>query len=405
MGQRPGIIGEDRLPGASFFRGGDSRAGPGRLSSLSYMTARSFFLSAPSAEALPRALADVKDSVRAPSGGVVFVSGPLALAPSAVAEAVRAAWKGVPVCVVPAAGVLTEKNEVEGAGAVAGVLWTGGRAAPVAAGVAPGEREAEVLRRAPTAAVFVRPEAYTPGAIESLGLSAGATLFGAGTVGSPPLAVTADGQLLRGDVIALAISGLSSPIVDASPACKLLTSFLPVDEVASGLVLRLGGRPALDVLSGLAGQISSESGPPIVFAALAEEVDPAGRERFVVRPIRGIDPGRRGVMVGAEARIGARLAFAVRDAAAGKELLEQSARHVVEQTTGASARFLLYFTCAGRGQGLYGAPSVESRILRKRFGDLPVAGMHSSFELLPRAGGQTRLAMYSGVLALFRSPS
>ena len=39
------------------------------------------------------------------------------------------------------------------------------------------------------------------------------------------------------------------------------------------------------------------------------------------------------------------------------------------------------------------------------FGDLPIAGMHSSFELLPRSAGQARIAMYSGVLALFRSPS
>jgi hypothetical protein len=31
--------------------------------------------------------------------------------------------------------------------------------------------------------------------------------------------------------------------------------------------------------------------------------------------------------------------------------------------------------------------------------------MHASFELLPRPGAQVRLAMYSGVLALFRSPS
>jgi small ligand-binding sensory domain FIST len=369
------------------------------------MTARSFFLPAPSADVLPRALGDVKDSVRSPSGGVVFVSGPLALSPAAVAEAVRAAWKGVPFVVVPAAGVLTEKNEVEGAGAVAGVLWTGGRAAPVAAGVTPGEREADVLRRAPAAAVFVRPEAFSPGALEALGLAPGATLFGAGTVGSAPVGVTADGRLLRADVVGLAIAGLSSPIVDASAACRLLTPFLPVDEVSSGLVLCLGGRPALDVLSGLSGQINADAGPPIVFAALADEPDAAGRERYVVRPIRGIDPGRRGVMVGADARIGARLAFAVRDAPAGKEHLEQSARHVLEQTTGASARFLLYFTCAGRGQGLYGAQGVESRLLRKRFGDLPIAGMHSSFELLPRPAGQVRLAMYSGVLTLFRSPS
>src|SRR5262245_10185194 len=144
------------------------------------MTARSFFLSAPNAEALPRALADVKDSVRTPSGGMVFVSGPLALAPLAVAESVRAAWRGISVAVVP------EKNQAGGAGAIGGMLWAGGRAAPVIAGATTGERDAEIVRRAPTAAVFARPESFTPAAIETLGLPASATLFGAGTVGSPP---------------------------------------------------------------------------------------------------------------------------------------------------------------------------------------------------------------------------
>lgn len=369
------------------------------------MTAKSFCLAATNMDALGRALVDVKDSLRSPSGGVVFVSGAFALDPGAVADLVRKVWKGVPACVVPAAGVLSEKSEYEGVAAASGVLWAGGRAAPVCAGTPPGSQEADIVRRASAAAVFARPEAYQPALLEALGLSPNCTLFGAGTVASGPVGVTADGALLRGDVCALAIAGLASPLVDASAACKVLTPFLPVDEVTSGLVLRLGGRPALDVLSGLGGQSSPDSGPPIVFAAFAEEGEPGGRERYIVRPIRGIDPGRRGVMVGIEARLGSRLAFAVRDADAGRDLLDQSARHLVEQTTGASARFLLYFTCAGRGQGLYGAPAVESRLLRRRFGDLPIAGMHSSFELLPRSAGQARIAMYSGVLALFRSPS
>lgn len=369
------------------------------------MTAKSFCLPANDGT-LGRALAEVKDAVRSPAGGFVFVSGPPALEPASIAEQVRVAWRGVPACVVPAAGVLTEKAEVEGVAAVAGILWAGGRAAPFVAGQAPAsEREAEVIKRATSAALFARPEAFQPSLLEGLGLPSTAVLFGGGTVGSAPVGITADGVLLRGDLGGLAIAGLASPIVDASTACKLLTPFLPVDEVNHGLVLRLGGRPALDVLSALGGQPQSEGGPPIMFAALAEDAEPTGRERYVVRPIRGIEPARRGILIGAEARLGSRIAFAVRDAAAGKELLEQSARQVVEQTTGARPRFLLFFTCAGRGQGLYGAPGVESRILRKRFGDLPIAGMHSSFELLPRAGGQVRLAMYSGVLSLFRSPS
>ena len=170
----------------------------------------------------------------------------------------------------------------------------------------------------------------------------------------------------------------------------------------------------------------------MVFVALAE---PGDSPRYVVRPVRGIDPTRRGVMVGPEVKPGMRLAFAVRDAASARTGLEAAARTLSQQALGAAPRFAIYLSCAGRGQGLYGTPDVEARILRHRFGDLPIAGMHSAFEIVPSAplhdggsapksphdggsapkpphdGGsapkppQACLALYTGVLALFRSPS
>jgi small ligand-binding sensory domain FIST len=140
---------------------------------------------------------------------------------------------------------------------------------------------------------------------------------------------------------------------------------------------------------------------PVVFVALAD----AEGDRFVVRPVRGIDPARRGVLVGPEVRPGMRVAFAVRDAAAARSGLEATARGVAQQAMGSAPRFALFLSCAGRGQGLYGAPDVEARILRQRFGDLPIVGMHSAFEIVPWAPGEARLALYTGVLALFRSPS
>ena len=140
----------------------------------------------------------------------------------------------------------------------------------------------------------------------------------------------------------------------------------------------------------------------MVFVALAE---PGDSPRYVVRPVRGIDPTRRGVMVGPEVKPGMRLAFAVRDAAAARSGLQSAVSTLSRQSLGAVPRFALYLSCAGRGQGLYGAPDVEARILRQRFGDLPIAGMHSAFEIVPWGPGEARLALYTGVLALFRSPS
>jgi small ligand-binding sensory domain FIST len=145
----------------------------------------------------------------------------------------------------------------------------------------------------------------------------------------------------------------------------------------------------------------------VVFVALADAAAEGASEadRYIVRPVRGIDPARRGVMVGPEVKPGMRLAFAVRDAAAARAGLEAAARTISQQALGAAPRFAIYLSCAGRGQGLYGAPDVEARLLRQRFGDLPIAGMHSAFEIVPWGPGEARLALYTGVLALFRSPS
>jgi small ligand-binding sensory domain FIST len=401
---------------------------------------RSGSLAAP--DGLGRALAAVRAEVASPSGGLVFVSGAMTQEIDRVAEQVRAAWRGVPTCIVPGAGVLTERGEIEAASAASGVLWSGGRAAPFSVGDADAMRDlGPVLasarsestggnptsahpsvmppssgRRA-TALVFARSD-VAGDALEGIGAGPDVTIFGAGTVGSAAVALSAEGDVLRGRAVGLLLQGLAAPLIDASPACRLLTGFQTVEEVAGNMVLRVGGSAALDLLSSsmaddrsAASAAQGAASPPpapqgVVFVALA---DPSSEgesdERYVVRPVRGIDPGRRGVVVGHDVVPGTRLAFAVRDAAAARAGLEATARALSQQALGSAPRFALFLSCAGRGQGLYGAPDVEARILRQRFGDLPIAGMHSAFEIMPWRPGEARLALYTGVLALFRSPS
>jgi small ligand-binding sensory domain FIST len=65
---------------------------------------------------------------------------------------------------------------------------------------------------------------------------------------------------------------------------------------------------------------------------------------------------------------------------------------------------LLYINCAGRGSSLYGQYDVDTRILRARFGDLPFAGIQSSFEIAPYCG-RPALQLYTGVVAVFTTPS
>jgi len=394
------------------------------------MSARSFSTTVSTPDALARSLAAARAEVSSPAGGVVFVSGALTQEVPRVAELVRATWRNVPACVVPGAGVITERGEIEGASAASGLLWNGGRAAPFAIGEA---ASTGALREALAGAAGGKPATvmlfprsdFAADMLEGIGAAApGVCLFGAGAVGSAAIAVGADGELLRGRASGLSLSGLAAPLVESSPACRLLTPLAPIEESSAGMVLRLGDGAALDVLSSCMPEIrgAAQGGPPqpqpVVFVALADPADPAAPgkpgspgdvgappARFVVRPVRGIDPGRRGVLVGPEARPGVRLAFAVRDAQGARAGLEAAARTVAQNAMGSAPRFAIYLSCAGRGQGLYGTPDVESRILRQRFGDLPIAGMHSAFEIVPWGPGEARLALYTGVLALFRSPS
>jgi small ligand-binding sensory domain FIST len=380
------------------------------------MAARSFCTSVTSPDGLSRVLRDTRGAVTSPTGGIVFVTGPLVPHLGALANRIAAAWKGVPTVLVPGAGVLHERAELEGVAAVSGILWSGGQATPFALGGPEdsphelGESIGRALGARPTSAlVFHRAEGFDATLLEGLAkVAPSACVFGAGTVGASGMVVTAEGEERAARAVGLAIRGLASPIVAASPACRLVSELAPIEEVSAGLVMRIGGRNALDELSRCAPSAGTSGAPsPLVLAALAEpdDVTEDGRPRFVVRPVRGIDPSRQGVMIGADARPGMRMAFAVRDAQTAKADLEAMARVVAKNALGAAPRFAIYLSCAGRGQGLYGVPDAEVRILRQRFGDLPIAGMHSAFEISPREGKPARLELYTSVLALFRSPS
>jgi small ligand-binding sensory domain FIST len=391
------------------------------------MSARSFCTPLSAADGLARPLAATRGEVSSPAGGLVFVSGAATQELDRIADQVRAAWRGVPVCIVPAGGVLSERVEIEGASAASGVLWSGGRATPFSVGdgasagdvgdtlaAASTQEGAAAARRTATALVFARSD-FASDMLE--GVTSGSTsttFFGAGTVGAAAIALSPSGEILRGRAAGLVLHGLASPLVQSTAACRLVTSFTTVEEVSGGLVLRVGGSAALDALSSCVPEIrgggpqgASPQPPPVVFVALADPPGPSSDadERYVVRPLRGIDPTRRGVMVGPDVKPGARIAFAIRDASAARKGLEAAVSKLSEQARGSVPRFALFLTCAGRGQGLYGTPDVESRILRQAFRDLPIAGMHSAFEIVPWAPGEARLALYTGVLALFRSPS
>ncbi|HEY6723647.1 MAG TPA: FIST C-terminal domain-containing protein, partial [Polyangiaceae bacterium] len=96
--------------------------------------------------------------------------------------------------------------------------------------------------------------------------------------------------------------------------------------------------------------------------------------------------------------------FAVRDAAAARADLEAALQRLSRDTAGALPSFGVFMSCAGRGSSLYGQSDVDVRLVRARFPEIPMAGMHSSFEIAPHDGAAT-LQLYTGVLSIFTAPS
>ncbi len=345
-------------------------------------------------EPFRRAYASALRELFRPAGGVVFVSG--SPNPSRiVAETVRDNPTQVPMLVVPSAGVLTAAGEVEGALAASGMVWSAGKVR-----VAVGDSAREVgkqLGEGGVVVAFWAVDGFEPTEVGALARDR-ERVFGAGCPG-PAVHAVEDGRIRSGRIAALRFEGGSSPIVEASSACRLVGEPMTVTEVERGMVLKLDDQPALDMLTARTGG-GRQSG--LVLLALHDFGDP---DRYLVRPIRGIDPGRKAIAVAADLNVGDPVSFAVRDPAIAREALGEATRKIERQAVGSQPTFGLYLSCAGRGRSLYGESDVDLRILKKRFPGIPLAGMHAAFEVVPWGTGSSKMQLMNGVFALFRAAS
>lgn len=352
--------------------------------------------------------------VASPAGAVVFVSGSLTEQVPAVAEEVARLGLAVPVAVASGAGVVSERGELLAQPAATGLVWAGQPAEALALrGAGPAEvGEALALAladrvgsRVQPALVLAHPESFGSEALHPLeGVRGARGLIGAGTVGRhPPVVVQPGGDAEPADAALVVLRGVPLPAVAASPACRLLCELSPVTALRGSLVIEVGGRPVLEVLGEAGQSVEDES---LVLVALGDGAATGGEppSEIVIRAVRGLDPVRGGVLLDDDVRLGMRLAFAVRDAAAARADLESAVRRAVRASAGAQPRFLLYLSCGARGAALHGQPDVELRILRSKLGELPIAGLASSFEIAPFDGHPT-LHFYAGVVALFGAPS
>jgi len=162
------------------------------------------------------------------------------------------------------------------------------------------------------------------------------------------------------------------------------------------VIISLDGRPALDVFREDIGETLARDLNRIgghVFAALPIPGSDTGD--YLVRNLVGIDPANRLIAIGEMVQPGASVMFCKRDASTAREdmerMLESMRKGLFTRPRGG-----IYYSCLGRGAGLFGPDSEELKLLREGLGDFPLVGFFCNGEI-----SHNRLYGYTGVLTLF----
>jgi len=316
-------------------------------------------------------------------------------------------------------GILTATRELENAHAVAVLVLDGGGKLPrplIESGVGADPRGAGArLGRAAVAqlggaiqgatlVVLIDPNELDATAFLA-GLAEGApglTVAGAGAAGRDDSARVFAGPVAHADAaVALALPATVQPTTGTSHGCQGVSDPLPITAADGNMILEIDGRAPVEVLKEILEQPDNRPlgrlSVPLL-AGIGERICD-GRSDYVVRPFMVPDGDPKSLAVPEPVRAGQTIRFTLRDAISARDdmkamLEEQALARENHPTT-----FGLYFNCAGRGSALYGKSGLDPELIHRRFGNLPMVGIESSFEIAPTCG-RSQVHMLTGVLLL-----
>lgn len=341
------------------------------------------------------------------AGGVLFLSGGLVKHAEHFAENLSR-YTPNPWLIAAGAGVLTEAGELERESAAVALTL---RNAPVhlVHRRANPEFSAALLAQlqahpGSSALLLLRSDQDDGGWLSPLSRpSSGHPLLGGGTLPGISLYATREGRVQSGGASATIIGRSAVARVRSSSACRLLSPLRSVTLVRGPMVHEIEGAPALDRLKDATDQLTEQALVLLAVTTADAPLAPSGRQ-VALRAIQGVDPTRGSLMTGEDLPQGAKVAFAVRDAYGSRTDLEAQLRSLQKSCAGSAPEFGIYLCGAGRGQGLYGTSNVDVRLIRRIFPEMPLVGLHSTFELAPLDGHIVQ-QIYSGVLGVFCRPS
>jgi len=198
---------------------------------------------------------------------------------------------------------------------------------------------------------------------------------------------------IANEVLSGGLSGavLGEEVAVATRLTQGCTSFpgrFRVTEGEDNVIVRLDGRPALEVLLEAVGGERTQLlvGLPVPGSDTGD---------YTARNIVGVDPKTGLFAIGDLVEPGMEILFCKRDAAAAKKDLQSillSLREAVPEPRGA-----LYYSCVARGEHMFGRRGAELDLVKRSLGEVPLVGFFCNGEI-----SRDRLYGYTGVLTVFR---
>ena len=161
----------------------------------------------------------------------------------------------------------------------------------------------------------------------------------------------------------------------------------------------------LNILRGIIGDLSEEDqelAQYSLFLGIARDEFKLELKHgdYLIRNLVGVDPKYGAVAVGDRIRVGQRVRFHLRDAKASADDLETLLTNYRQSKSTSTSLGALMFSCLGRGEGLYGKPSFDSRLFLDYVPNIPISGFFCNGEIGPVASN-TFLHGYTSVFGIF----
>ncbi|MBI4549391.1 MAG: FIST C-terminal domain-containing protein [Candidatus Omnitrophica bacterium] len=188
--------------------------------------------------------------------------------------------------------------------------------------------------------------------------------------------------------IGVALTGEIEFETFVSQGCRPVGEPYIITKAERNVLYELAGRPAMEVLTEMFMKLPARDqklAQNALFVGLAidEARNDLGRGDFLVRNIVGADEASGALSIGELLETGQTLQFQLRDSETSKEDLSLVLKR--PSSSKALRQGALLVSCCGRGEGLYGVPDHDVKMIQALRGPMPLAGFFANGEFGPVA--------------------